>query len=144
VTLGYLAIQTHQNSVATQAAVRQAMVTDDRELLFQQMDHSAALVAMSRGDDLTDEQLFQVSAYLVATVRVRENQWLQYQNGAIDERTWLTYRTPIGLLFSTEFTRAWWRDRSPTGEFDAEFVEMVNNLLEKTPIRSGDIDLRLE
>ena len=144
ITLAYLAIQTHQNSVAIQASVRQAMLTDDRELLFQSMSHAPALTAMIRGDDLTDEQLYEITAYLVASVRVRENQWLQYQNGVIDERTWLTYRTPIGILFSNEFTRAWWRDRSGTGEFDAEFVEMVDDLLDRTPVRGNRVDIRLE
>ena len=36
VTLGYLAIQTSQN---TQACIRQSMLTDEREMLFKQMDY---------------------------------------------------------------------------------------------------------
>ncbi|MGD8809227.1 MAG: hypothetical protein PVG24_06460 [Gammaproteobacteria bacterium] len=38
VTLVYLAIQTKQNTSATQAAVRQAMLTEDRELLMRHLD----------------------------------------------------------------------------------------------------------
>ena len=38
-TLAYLAIQTQQNTQALQASVRQSMLTEDRELLYKQMDY---------------------------------------------------------------------------------------------------------
>jgi hypothetical protein len=127
----YLAIQTEQNTAAIQATVRQAMLNDDRELLFQQMAYPATYLARFDDSELSDETLIQLAQYLVATIRVRENQWLQYQNGVIDERTWLTYREAIPIVFPTGFERAWWRNRSAAGEFDAGFVEMVNALLEE-------------
>ena len=131
----YLALQTEQNTAAIQATVRQAMLNDDRELLFQQMAYPAAFLARFE-DDVSDEALIQLGQYLVATIRVRENQWLQFQNGVIDERTWLTYREAIRLVFSTESLRAWWRNRSSAGEFDAGFVEMVNALFAEHPVRA--------
>lgn len=134
VTLGYLAIQTSQNTQAIQANVRQAMLNDDRELLFQAMEYSSTFTQMIRGEELTDEQLYELSAYFVGSMRVRENQWLQYRNGVIDEQTWLTYQQPIAIMLSNEFSRTWWRNRSETGEFDAGFVEMVNDLLAARPV----------
>lgn len=133
VTLVYLAIQTQQNTLAIQATVRQAMLTDDREMLFQQIAHPHLVGNRAGGADLSDEQLVELASYLVASVRVRENQWLQYQNGVIDERTWLTYRAALRAVFDTEFVRAWWRNRSGRGEFDAGFVAMVDDLLTGSP-----------
>ena len=129
VTLGYLAIQTQQNTTAIQASVRQAMLTDDREMLLNQIEFPVVVTGRTGSEDLTDEELVQVAASLVAFVRVKENQWLQYQNGVIDEETWSTYKAPIPLVLSTDFCRSWWRNRSGRGEFDEGFVTMVNATL---------------
>jgi hypothetical protein len=137
VTLGYLAIQTRQNTVAIQATIRQAMLTDDREMLFQQIDHPSLVAARAGDAGLSDDELVQLASYLIASVRVRENQWLQFQNGVIDEQTWLTYRAALRAVFDTEFVRAWWRNRSSRGEFDEGFVAMLDDLLAQSPVRSS-------
>ena len=80
------------------------------------------------GSELTDEALIEPSSFLLALVRVRENQWLQYQNGVIDQETWGTYQTALTAVFATEFTRSWFRNRSERGEFDRGFVDSVNEL----------------
>ena len=118
VTLAYLAIQTQQNTLAIQASVRQDMLESDRALLFLQVENPSITIARATDIDLTDEDVVQLASYLTAVVRVRENQWLQYQNGVIDERTWLSYRTPIGAVLSTERTRSWWRKTTANGTFD--------------------------
>jgi hypothetical protein len=136
VTLAYLAVEMRQNTTAIQATVRQAMLTDDRELLFQQVEHPVLFTGRSGDADLTDEELVQIASNLVATMRVRENQWLQFRSGVIDERTWVTYRSAIPAIFTTDWYRSWWRNRSARGEFDAEFVIMVNDLLNENPLDS--------
>ena len=136
-TLGYLAIQTRQNTTAIQATVRQSMLADDLEIIRQQIDYPNATPARFGGSDLSDQDLIELNSTLLALVRVRENQWLQHQNGVIDERTWLTYRTALTAVFSTEFTRSWFRNRAERGEFDADFVDMVNELFSNNPPRSG-------
>jgi hypothetical protein len=135
VTLGYLAIQTQQNTLAIQASVRQAMLDSDRAMLFLQAENPRIVIARDTDIDLTDEDVVRLATYLTAVVRVRENQWLQYQSGVIDERTWRTYRSAILPVFWTERTRSWWRNRSTTGEFDEGFVDMVNQLLVANPVR---------
>ena len=130
VTLVYLAVQTQQNTTAIQASIRQAMLTDDRELLLIQIEFPIAVTGRSGGDDLSDDDLVRIAANLVAFVRVKENQWLQFQNGVIDEQTWATYRAAIPMVLSTEFCRSWWRNRSGRGEFNDGFVAMVNAALE--------------
>ena len=137
VTLGYLAVQTRQNTAAIQATVRQAMLADDLEIIRQQLDYPGTTTARFGGPVLTDEELIRLNSTLLALVRVRENQWLQHQNGVIDEQTWLTYRTALTAVFSTEFTRSWFRNRAERGEFDQEFVEMVNELFASNPPRPG-------
>jgi hypothetical protein len=107
VTLAYLAIQTQQNTVAIQASVRQAMLESDRAMLFLQAENPSISISRDTDIELTDEDAVRLSSYLVAVVRVRENQRLQYQNGVIDERTWRTYSSAILPVFSTERARSW-------------------------------------
>jgi hypothetical protein len=137
VTLVYLAIQTQQNTAAVQASVRQGMLESDRALLTLQVEHPEIVITRDTRVDLTEEDAVRLGAYLIAVVRVRENQWLQYQNGVIDERTWLTYRAAIPPVFSSERPRAWWRNRSANGEFDQGFVELVNQILAENPLGAG-------
>ena len=141
VTLAYLAIQTQQNTSAIQATVRQAMLVDDLEILRLQIEYPVAFTGRSGDPDLTDEQLIQLNSYMIATVRVQENRWLQYQNGVIDEQTWVTYLSAFRGVFSTEFTRSWFRNRSDLDQFDEGFVDLANELLADSPILP-DLSLR--
>ena len=137
VTLVYPAVQTQQNTTAIQASIRQAVLTDDRELLLSQIEFPIVVTGRSGGDDLTDDYPVRVAANLVAFVRVKENQWLQFQNGVIDDQTWSTYKAAIPMVLSTEFCRSWWRNRSGEGEFNEGFVAMVNAALENHPDANG-------
>lgn len=133
ITLGYLALEMRQNTTAIQATVRQAMVTDDREILTLQIENPILFTGRFGESDLTDEEAVQLVSFLIIVIRVRENQWLQYQNGVIDERTWIAYRSALTSVLSTEFVRAWWRTRSARNEFDPAFVELVDELFTETP-----------
>ena len=135
VTLGYLAIETQQNTAAIQASIRQAMLADDIKLIRQQLDYPVLVTGRSGDADLSDEELTRLHASILTLIRTRENQWLQYQNGVIDERSWRTYQTAIPAVLSTEFMRSWWRNRSPRGEFDEGFVADINRLLDANPPR---------
>ena len=133
ITLAYLAIQTQQNTTAIQATVRQAMLADDMELIRQQLDYPDLVLSQSGGSEVTDEELIRLNSNLLTLVRVRENQWLQYQNGVIDERTWVTYRSALVAVFSTEYVRSWFGNRASRGAFDPGFVEVVNELYAENP-----------
>jgi len=119
------------------ASVRQAMLVDDLDIIRMQLDYPIMITGRSGGADLSDDELVRLSASLLGLFRTRENQWLQYQNGVIDERTWRTYQTAIPAVLTTEFMRSWWRNRSLRGEFDEGFVVVVDKLLEEHPLGSA-------
>ena len=137
VTLAYLAIQTRQNATAIQASVRQAMLTDDWELIRAQIEFPILFISRAGEAQMTDEELVRLNSYLVGFVRTQENRWLQYQNGVIDERTWGTYAAAIPSIFSSDFVRSWFRNRAARGEFDADFVAMVSEVLGENPTRQS-------
>ena len=131
----YLAVQTTQNTAAIQATVRQEMLTTELEILGREIEYPVLASLGRDGESPTRDELTQLNAYLLSLLRVRENQWLQYQSGAIDERTWQDYRAAIPLMFSQEIRRQWWQARAQmiarNGEFDPEFVELLNELIPK-------------
>ena len=129
VTLAYLANETRQNTLATQATVRQSMLEEDRELLFKQMEYPFIDLGLYNPDELTNEELVQLSAWLTVFFRVRENHWLQFQNGVIDESTWQAYRTPLRNILVSDHVRSMWRARTERGEFDVSFVADVNKYI---------------
>lgn len=132
-TLGYLAVQTRQNTLAIQATVRQAMLTEDRELLFKQMEYPFVSLRYPT-EELTVEQQIQLDSWTLVFFRARENHWLQYQNGVIDEATWVAYRQPLYNLLAREYYRALWREYSERGDFDLGFVEQVNGFLRESSL----------
>ena len=137
VTLGYLAIETQQNTNAVMASIRQAMLAEDRELLFQQMEYPHVAPGLYGAKQLTDEEKVQLASWLVVFVRGRENQWLQYQSGVIDKTTWEVYRTPLRNVLLNEPAKSFWRIRSQRSEFAQGFVEDVNQFLSSAPVQSG-------
>ena len=139
VTLGYLAIQTRQNTAAVQATTRQAMLAEDRELLGLRLEFGVQELMIREAGSLSDDEMIRLSTWLVIFLRNRENQWLQRQNGVIDEATWATYSYAIAPILSYEITRPWWDERVSRGEFDPGFVSYVNGRLAERQIERPSV-----
>ncbi len=86
--------------------------------------------------ELTDDEKIRLSAYWITFVRMRENNWFQYQNGVLDDVTWESYRSSIVGSLSSPRARTWWQNYA-VGQmaFDAEFVSLVDNLLADVPVQ---------
>lgn len=123
ITLLYLSIQTQQNTDAIQASVRQAMLAEDRESLYKIIEFPS----LNKRIELTETEEVQLFANMIAFIRMRENHWLQYQNGVLDEATWLSYRQPLlNVVFHSAFGRIVWIEQSE-GILDPSFVESINS-----------------
>ena len=137
VTLVYLAIQTAQNTAAVQASTRQSMLAEDRALLELQIAYpDTALLQVAEPGSLSDEQIVRIASWLTIFVRNKENQYLQFRNGVIDEGTWRAYSSVSAEVLSYEITRRWWESRSAVGEFDPSFTQYVNELLATRDVKS--------
>jgi hypothetical protein len=66
-------------------------------------------------------------------MRMREHDWMQYQNDAIGADTWEAYRRPILLALSNQRSRDWWRDISAVS-YDPSFVAEVNRMIANVPV----------
>jgi len=135
VTLVYLAIQTQQSADAIQANTRQAILDADQQFLIKVMEYPEIYTSQFK-PALTDEEKVRLGAYLILFVRMRENNWLQYRNGVLDEVTWDSYRSSIVQVLSDSTSRGWWQNYAiGRRAFDSEFVSLVNELLADTPVQ---------
>ena len=135
VTLIYLTIQTRQNTASIQANTRQAILDADQQFLIKLIESPEIYLSRFK-EGLTDEDKIQIGAYLIMFVRMRENNWLQYRNGVLDEVTWASYRSSIVQVLSDSTSRRWWQHYAVDRQsFDSEFVSIVNELLADTPVQ---------
>ena len=133
VTLVYLTIEIHQNAEATKAGTRQAMLESDQQFL-EQIITNPDLHLLWYKPDLTDEERVQLSYFLIAHFRMRENNWLQYQNGQLDQETWHSYRQSVLAVLSSPRTRKLWSDFGVERLFNSQFVSEVSEFAEDGPV----------
>lgn len=135
VTLAYLTIQSRQNTASIQANTRQAILDADQYFLIKIIESPEIFTSRFKSE-LTEEEKVRLGAYLIMFVRIRENNWLQYQNGVLDEVTWESYRKSIAQVLSDVKSRNWWQNYAIGRQsFDQEFISIVNELLAETPVQ---------
>jgi hypothetical protein len=67
-------------------------------------------------------------------IRMRENNWLQYRNGVLDEASWRIYRCSLIAVLSGRQIRKWWSGFGVERLFEAEFIAVVNELIANQPV----------
>ena len=135
-TLAYLAIQTQQIATQTQqntAAIiansRQQSLGAELQLLRMYLDYP--ILNFSVPNAIGDDGLRQ-STGDSALLRIRESQWLQFQDGQLDEATWEAYVTVLveEIRGDGRLSERW--DRISSGAvtpLDPGFIEALNQRL---------------
>jgi hypothetical protein len=126
----YVAVQTEQNTAALRASVRQDMFQNDLPLLLQLKD-------VTRESCIFDPARLAASgvgicgSWLLSVFRSRENNWFQYQEGVIDQKTYSSYENALRSVFTLEMLNgtAWWPLLS--AQLSPEFVAYVNSRREE-------------
>ncbi len=132
VTLIFLVVQMQQNTAAIQANGLQASLSQDLQHLYKVVDNPELVLDRFK-PAVTDEDRVGQGYYLAAYFRMREHDWMQYQNGNLEEDAWETFRRPIAVVISSQRVRDWWRHASPA-IFDPSFVAEVNALMTDIPV----------
>ena len=135
ITLVYLVIEISQNTAALQAAARQDLLAADQLFTMDFVD-SPELEELRFKPELTDEEKTQLNYLALTFMRMRENAWLQYTNGALDGATWLSYRGAIPNFLGSNRMRQWWQGYAERGPLNRDFVAMVDELLADEPLRN--------
>lgn len=131
ITLIYLAIQIRQGKEILQSEARQAQVDNDLIGVVQFIDNPQLGRILSQKESPSLEAKTQMIFWIIASMRAREHEWLQYTNGSLDEQDWISYRSVIYFVLGTSRARALWqlcRDY-----FNPDFAEMVDEMMKDAP-----------
>ena len=69
--------------------------------------------------------------WIVASMRAREFEWTQYNAGALDEETWLSYSRVIYFTLGTTRALQYWAACKMF--FNPQFVEYVDGMIKDAP-----------
>ena len=133
ITLIYLAIQTQQNTDAILANTRNQVIEVDTAITQTLIEFPEIELAFYKKEPLNDLERVQLENWLIALIRTREYQWLQYQNGLLDEQTWESFLSAVSVTLSFPRTRYWW-DAVSIEYFDDDFVAEINEYLAAFPV----------
>ena len=132
-TLVYLAVQTRQNTDAILSTTRQNVLAGEIDLLNTQIEYPEIvrlIQAVNRGEDLAGfpaDDVGRTYAHVTKLFRVRENSWMQYNNGVLDDETWQVFRdTLAGWIRMDAFIRYYWEEFSSSGELHPGFIIEMN------------------
>ena len=131
ITLIYLAIQVRQGKEILQSEARQAQVDNDLTGVLQIIDNPELGRIFSQKEKPSLDEKTKIMFWIIASMRSREHEWLQYKSGALDEETWTSYRGVIYFVLGTPRSRACWE--LTRTYFNPEFAEMVTEMMKDVP-----------
>ena len=134
-TLVYLAIQVRQGAQLLRSESRQVSLSTDQGGVYKFIEFPALGRSMSEAGKPTFEEKTQLMFWMIAQMRAREHEWLQYQSGALDGDAWLSYRGVIYFILGTPRSRALWD--LCRSYFNRDFVALVDEMMTE----AGDIDV---
>ena len=130
-TLGYLAIQTNQNTAAILSGSRQAALEAELDFLYKSIDYPEMYSGQVPDFDDGLDYDTKVRRLVIAGVliRTRESLWLQLQSGTIDPPVFEAYMESfLQVMEGDPYLRFQW---SRIGNaIEPGFVEAVNRLAE--------------
>ncbi|MEP6391070.1 MAG: hypothetical protein ABJ056_14235 [Halioglobus sp.] len=127
-TLVYFAVQIRQNNKLLRSGSRQALVGNDVTSLAANLQHTDVFAKYVAGKPLSAEEQLRMSFMFTLDLRNREFEYFQYQNGLLDEETWLSFRKVILINHSSKLGLMWW-NKVGKGIVDPEFAKAVDELL---------------
>lgn len=133
VSLVYLSRQVRQANLIARSNVRQRMVEQTHEELYQLMNDPELRGAWRREVTLSAETQSKLAFFLAAAMRQREWEWFQYKDGVIDEDVYCAYHKVISFHLGAPRTRQWWSTVGRLG-FNPDFVADVDALLANSPL----------
>ncbi|WOJ95993.1 hypothetical protein R0137_12170 [Congregibacter brevis] len=132
VTLIYLAAQVKQGTQLLLSEARQVSLNTDQGGVYKFIEFPKLGQCMSSSRAATFEDKTQLMFWIIAQMRAREHEWLQYQSGALDGDAWLSYRDVIYFILGTARARQMWG--LCRGYFNEGFVQMVEEMTKDVPL----------
>ena len=128
-SLIFVAFQVKQNNALLRAQTRQTMVERTQTELYQLVADPEISKAFTKPDPLTQDEWIKLTHWLIASLRQREYEWIQYSEGRLDKKLYESYRGILLIHLGPERTAKWWREDARDLGFDPDFVASVDAFL---------------
>lgn len=120
-----------QNAEAIKASTRQQILSTDMAFL-RDIFNDPEITTLQYKPDLTDVEKAKVAAQYTMFLRQRENNWIQFQNRALDELSWQSMKSTINVLADQPNFHIYWRNLMVANNamsFAPELVQIVDELV---------------
>jgi hypothetical protein len=125
----YLAFQIRQNTQTVQGATIQGITeTAQRENRWSSDLAGVFVKAIESPDSMSSLEAFQMGEWLTAAMMARQNEYLQYQRGLLDQEMWDASIGVVRSIMSIDFARIWWQSWD-TSVYNPAFVSVVDEIL---------------
>jgi len=132
VSLVLVVYELRQNTYALQGTATSSISERQQfELYWSSEIASVYVKAIQTPSDLSATEAWQLSEWFTAAIAARQNEYLQFQLGLIDESDWRTTEGVIQLMFSFQWSRKWWEAYREI-EWNDDFKQRVDELVATT------------
>jgi hypothetical protein len=141
ITLVYLAIQTSQNAdqirqnvEATKASTRQQILSTDITFLRDILENPD-ITSVQYKENLTNAEKTMLASQYTMFLRQRENNWIQFKNGALDHESLLSMQSTIKVLAHQPNFHIYWNNLMKTNYakgFDPELTKLIADIVDKS------------
>ena len=135
-SLIYVGRQLHQNTEMMRAESRNSIQHNHQQEILTPVSFPEIWRGFT-GEELSDENV-RVNMWLSASLRSREHEWIQYNNGALDKVAWEAFSKAIPLVLSSQRARSWWEASKLI--YEVQFAKMVDELIGTENFHSVHLD----
>lgn len=136
ISIIYLAIQIRHNTQAIQGSTIHSITqTQQSELRWASDISEEWTKAIESPSELSSSEAWKMSTWLTSAFAARQNEFIQYKKGLMDEEIWKASEGIVLILLSMPWTRNWWASYGKKS-FSTDFVALVENIL-----KDGNFDV---
>jgi hypothetical protein len=128
----FLAFEVQQNTAAIQSQTRATIFSGVQEELWKNMEYpDVTLNMLTTERQLSPEEKIRFDAWMLAFMKAREFEWLEFESGNLALVQWETSQQTIPLVLGCSRCRNWW---SKVGSlaFSPEFAAITDDLIDGT------------
>ena len=134
--IGFLAYEIRQNTKATHAQTREAVLAGRQVQLAAVREDPNLIKSLIKQDPLTDDEQIKLFTWLTSALSAREFSWLQWKSGVIDETQWQSELAVLRGLLQAPTVRLWWKNVGHI-TVSSEFRQYVDSQMEDLPPSHG-------
>jgi hypothetical protein len=141
--IGFLAYEIRQNTDATHAQTREAILVATQSELEAVREDPNLIHSITKDDQLNADEQIKLYTWLVSALRVREFSWLQWRNGVIDDAQWKSEVAVTVAILQAPRVRLWWTKVGHKTVSD-EFRLFVDNQIKGVAPSNGIFETQMK